>query len=286
MGFQKMAEVPPLYKDVGKKARDLLSKNFPDSMNLEVNNKQPLEVKFSTFQRSKGASSFELEASQNFITPYLNLPTKVTVFTDSLEKFHFEEQVENFLLDGSKHTYRLTSKGGAFENKFTTEYKRPLLAVTTGVNAAGGKTSANASAAVGKKEGFIGGAEADLSVDARQLTTSSLGASYVLKDFEVSGFIKNGKTRNYVLSVWSILPQINATFAAEVAYDGTQTSARAGLEKKLFPDVTGKIRWDNKNVVGLSFVTKINNSTELTFAEEIDFDNAKVSKVGFLLAFK
>ena len=210
----------------------------------------------------------------------------VTVFTDSLEKFHFEEQLENFLLPGTKYTYRLTSKGGAFENKFSTEYKRPLLAASTAVDSATGKTSANASAAVGKKEGFIAGGEANLSVDARQLTTSSFGASYVLKDFEVSGFVKNGKSRSYVLSMWSILPQISANFALELTYDGTAVAARAGLEKKLTPDVTGKLRWDNKNIVALSFVTKINSSTELTFAEEVDFENAKVSKIGFLLAFK
>ena len=281
-----MSDVPSLYKDVGKKARDLVSKNFPDSMNLEVNHSQPLEVKLNTFHRTKGSSTIEIEASHNFVAPYLNLPTKVTVFTDSLEKFHIEEQVENFLLPGNKFTYRLSAKAGNFENKVSTEYKRPLLALTNSVTVAG-KTNVNSSVAVGNKEGFVAGGEGELSVDAGQLTTSALGASYIRKDFEVSGFVKNGKGTSYILSLWSVLPQVGANFATEVTYDASHTvSARLALEKKLAPSVTGKLRWDNKNIVGLSFVSKLNDSTELTFAEELDFENAKVSKVGFTLAFK
>lgn len=281
-----MSEVPPLYKDIGKKARDLVSKNFPDSFNVEVNHSQPLDVKLSTFQRSKGASSFEVEASQNFNAPYLNLPTKVTVFTDSLEKFHIEEQVEDLLVPGSKLTYRLTSKDGAFENKFSSEYKRNFVSFSSSATLAG-KNTANASLAVGKKEGLVAGGEGELAVATRQLSSSAVGASYVLKDFEVSGFVKNGKSRTYVLSLWSVLPNVGATFATELTYDPASTvAARVALEKKIFPDVTGKVRWDNKNILSLSFVTKLNKSTELTFAEELDFENAKISKIGFTLAFK
>jgi len=280
-----MSGVPPLYKDFGKKSRDLLSKNFPDSFNVELNQIEPLSVKFSTFQRT-GRSSWELEESKEFRLPSLNLPTKVTVFTESFERFYIDEQVEDLLVPGTKFNFRSTYKGGAFENKFSTEYKRNLVAFSSAVTSAG-KTNAAASLAVGGKEGFQAGGEGELAVDTKQASASSVGAAFVDKNFEVFLTSKFGsKGTVHTASFWTALPQ-GANFASELVYDGTgKPSARVALEHALARNVTGKVRWDSKNHLALSVVTKLTGNVELTVAEEIDFESANVAKVGLSLTFK
>jgi len=280
-----MTGVPPLYKDFGKKSRDLLSKNFPDSFNVEVNQSEPLSVKFSTFQKA-GRSSFEIEESKEFRLPSLDLPGKVTVFTDSLEKFYIDEQVEDFLLPGTKFNVRSTYKGGAFENKLSTEYKRNLLTFTSAITSAS-KINAVISLSAGGKEGFQAGGEGDFAVESRQASASSLGFGFVDKSFEVLLSSKFGPKGNvYTGNFWTSLPQ-GANFASEIVYDGTgKPAARVALEHVLAKNITGKIRWDSKNRLGLSVVTKLANNIELTVAEEIDFEGANVAKVGFSLSFK
>jgi len=280
-----MSGVPPLYKDFGKKSRDLLSKNFPDSFNVEVNQSEPVSFKLSTSQRT-GRSSFELEESKEFRLPSLDLPSKVTVFTDSLEKFYVDDQVENLLLPGTKFNYRLTYKGGAFENKLSTEYKRNLVAFSSSVTSAA-KTNAAASLAVGGKDGFQAGGEGEFAVETKHASASSLGVAYVDRNFEVFLSSKFGpKGATYSGSFWTALPQ-GANFASELVYDGAgKPSARVALEHALARNITGKVRWDSQNLLGLSVVTKLGGNVELTVAEEIDFQSANVAKVGFSLTFK
>jgi len=280
-----MSGVPPLYKDFGKKSRDLLSKNFPDSFNVEVNQSEPLSVKFSTFQRA-GRSSFEIEESKEFKLPSLDLPCKVTVFTESLEKFYVDEQIENFLAPGTKFNVRSTYKAGALENKLSSEYKRNLVTFTSAVTVTN-KTNAAASLSVGGKEGFQAGGEGDFAFETKNASVSSLGVGFVDKGFEVLLTSKFGAKGNvYTGNFWAALPQ-GANFASEVVYDGTgKPTARVALEHALAKNITGKVRWDSKNRLGVSVVTKLANNVELTVAEEIDFDSANVAKVGFSLSFK
>jgi len=269
-----------------KKSRDLLTKNFPESFNVEINQNEPVSVKFSTFQRP-GRSSFEVEVSKEFRLPSLELPTKVTVFTESLDKFYIDEQVEDLLLPGTKWNFRSTYKGGAFENKFSTEYKRPLIAFNSALTSAG-KTNASVSLAVGGKEGFQAGGEGEFSGETRTASVSTLGVTYVDRNFEVLLSSKFGSkgANTYTGSFWTALPQ-GANFASEIGYDGTgKPSARVALEHALAKNITGKIRWDSKNRLGLSVVTKLAANVELTVAEEIDFEVANVSKVGVTLNFK
>ena len=278
-------DVPPLYKDFGKKSRDLLSKNFPDSINLELNQNEPLNVKLNTFSRT-GGSSFEVEASKEFKVPSLELPSKVTVFTESLDKYYVDGQVEHFLLPGSKLNFRTTVKGGQYENKLSTEYKRDFLSFSSSFNAAS-KTNAAASVAVGGKCGFLAGGEGELAVDTKQVTSSSLGLAYTSKNFEVLGASKFGsKGRIYTVSFWSSLPH-GVNFASELLYDAaTKPSARFVLERSLAENLTGKVRWDSKNRLAVSVITKLNPNLELTVAEEVDFEAANVAKVGLSLTFK
>ena len=278
-------DAPPLYKDYGKKSRDLLSKNFPDSINLELNQNEPLSVKLNTFSRA-GGSSFEVEASKQFKVPTLELPSKVTVFTESLDKYYVDGQLENLLLPGVKLNFRTTVKGGQYENKFSTEYKRDFLNFNSAFNAAA-KNTAAASVSIGGRCGFLSGADAELAVDTKQVNSSSLGLGYTTKNFEVFGSSKfGGKGRVYSVSFWSVLPH-GVTFASELVYDpASKPSARFALERSLADNLTGKVRWDSKNRLAVSLVTKLNAGLELTVAEEVDFEAANVAKVGVALTFK
>jgi len=280
-----MSEVPPLYKDFGKKSRDLLSKNFPDSINLELNHNEPLSVKLTTSSRASG-SSFEVEASKEFQLPSLGLPSKVTVFTEALDKYYIDGQVEHLLLPGTKLNFRTTLRGGQYENKLSSEYKRDFLSTSSSFNA-GAKNTATASVALGGRGGFLAGGEGELAVETKQVNSSSLGVGYVAKNFEVLGASKFGpKGRTYVVSLWSSLPH-GVNFASELVYDpAAKPTARFALERSLADNITGKLRWDSKNRLAVSVVTKLNPNLELTVAEEVDFEAANVAKVGLSLTFK
>ena len=280
-----MSDVPALYKDFGKKSRDLLSKNFPDSVNLEVSQNQPVNVKLTTNSRV-GGSTIEGEVSKEFKLPSLELPSKVTVFTESLSKYYVDGQVENLVLPGTKLNLRTTYKAGQYENKLSSEYKRDYLSVSSSFNAAA-KNTATASVAVGGKCGFIAGGDGELAVETKQVNSSSVAVGYISKNFEVLAASKlNPKSKVYTVNFWSALPS-GVNFASELLYDAsTKPSARFALERSLADNLTGKVRWDTKNRVAVSLVTKLNPNLELTVAEEVDFEAANVAKVGLSLTFK
>jgi len=244
-----------------------------------------VSLKLNTFSRA-GGSSFEVEASKEFKVPSLELPSKVTVFTESLDKYYVDGQIENLVLPGSKLNFRTTLKGGQYEHKLSSEYKRPLLAFSSSFNVAS-KTSAAASVSLGGKCGFLAGGDGELAVDSKHVTSSSLGVAYVSKNFEVLGASKVGsKGRSYTVNFWSSLPH-GVNFASELLYDGaTNPSARFVLERSLADNLSGKIRWDSKNHLAVSLITKLNSNLELTVAEEVDFEAGNVAKVGLSLTFK
>ena len=152
---------------------------------------------------------------------------------------------------------------------------------------AASKNTAAASVSIGGRCGFLSGGEAELAVDTKQVTSSSLGLGYTNKNFEVFGSSKfAGKGRVYSVSFWSVLPH-GVNFASELLYDpASKPTARFALERSLADNLTGKLRWDSKNRLAVSLVTKLNSNLELTVAEEVDFEAANVAKVGVSLTFK
>jgi len=140
----------------------------------------------------------------------------------------------------------------------------------------------------GNKEGVAVGADGEVAIDSKQLNNYSAGVSFLSKELELAALGKfAGKNKNFVFNVWYVVPNAGVNVAAELNYDGASTpSLKLGLERKLFQDVTGKLRWTNNNHVALSLVTKVNSATELTFAQEIDFATSSISKIGFTLSFK
>jgi len=282
-----MADVPALYKDLGKKSRDLLSKNFPDSFNFEVNQNCPVPWKFNTFQRAKG-SSFEFEASKELVVPVLNLPTKVTVFTESFDKIYVDGQVENFFLEGLKTNLRETIKrsSGSSEYKFSNEYKRALASSTFSITRSK-KSVANGSLVLGGSQGLLVGADTELSIDTKQVNSSALALGWISKDFEATAFTKFGGNRVITFNLWSNVGGSSTLFASEfnVEQGGTPTG-RFGLQKALTAVTTGKLRWDTRNKLALSVVTQLNPGLELTLAQEVDFQNGNVAQVGFSITFK
>jgi len=277
---------PPLYKDLGKKSRDLLSKNFPDSFDLELNTKGPVSFKLTSAQRA-GSSSFDIEASHECLAPGLQLPSKVVVFADSGEKYYLDAQIQNLFHPGTKFNFRTTSKKQALEHKLSSEYKRNMLTFTSALTVAGKKSVAS-SVVLGGAQGFVAGAEDDFSIDAKEISSGSLAVGYHSNDFEAFAFSKMSKTRQYTLSFWGKVPQCGSChFASEFNYDAAaKGQARFAFEKKLADGLTGKIRWDTKNKAALSLKAQVNPAVEVTFGEEVDFENGNVAKVGISLTFK
>jgi len=283
--------VPPLYKDLGKKSRDLLTKNFPDNFLVEVNESTPISWKLSTFHRA--SEHFEIETSKEFVLPGLDLPTKVTVFTDSFDKIYVDGQLDN--LFGLKVNVRDTYKRStnASEVKISTEIKRPHVASALSFTQAT-KSAANTSLVLGDgKNKFVGG-EAEFSLDNKTFNSSAVSLGHSCSHNEFTVFGKFGDNRVATLNWWSNFNHLVGvtgpeTFVgSEANFDlGSKAwTARFALQRALAPGTSGKVRWDSRNRFAFAVITQLTASVELTLAQEIDFNSGNIASVGFSLVFK
>jgi len=285
--------VPPLYKDIGKKSRDLLSKNFPDSFTFEINESQPVSWKLSTFHRA--SEHFELEASKEVVLPGLNLPTKVTVFTDSFDKIYVDGQVDNFFVPGLKVNVRETYKKSTNQNetKISTEFKRPHVSSTT-VFTRASKSSTNTSLVVGADSTKFVGTETEFSLDTNKFNSWAVAAGHSCNSCELTAFGKFSDNRVVTLNWWSNSNALCGCTGPET-YLGSEVNldigskawtAKFGVQRALAPGTSGKVRWDSRNRLALSLITQLRSGVELTLGQELDLSSGNVASVGISLAFK
>jgi len=275
---------PGLFADLGKRASDLLTKEFPSEKQenkIAWKGNPNAETNLETFFVQKKDGSI----LGTFIPKYFHREwgTTFTAEINTRKEVKVETVADNFLnVDGLKTTLTGYSKGAENYGEFCIEYKHDLATVSSSVDY--GKTvgpTLKASAVIGSQgialgaraEYFFGG-ESEL----RELTST---LSYSSGDFDIAGFgrivSESESERNEVGA--SYFHKINPDWqvGAEAVFDTAKLDAKPtltfGTQFLLHPDTTVKAKFDTIGKLGVSYQQKYNRNARFTLSSTVDISN-------------
>jgi len=260
-----------LYVDLGKKATDLLTKDFPDKTKVELNTRSPngLQFKVIATRNHDGSISGSIEPKYTFGKH----ATTVLANVDTGKTFKVEGTVEKF--PGIKATI-----AGLLDSeslKADLEWKHEHATVTTGLDLFSAKgTTASATAAV-HHEGFSLGASTEYFIGDRQEVRKLDGVlAYSTSDLQVTAFSRR----------WGGV--LGGTYFQKVS-DGTSVSAEIQFDLQK-SDVTPKLtfgashnldlqgtqvkgKFDTDGKLSLSYGQKLNNYLKFFVGANINTNN-------------
>jgi len=291
---------PVLFKDVGKRMKDLLTKDFPSE-------KQETKVEW----RGKTSNQVNVESNLTmnvdgsvvgkFIPSYKHRETgaNFTLDVSTKREIKAEIAVEDKPVEGLKTTLAANSRGEEYWGTFGLEFRHEIGNVTASVDYGEEKgATIKGSLLFGTvgADSFTVGADAEYLVgsDSNQLKTINSKASYASNEFDFGAFcrINNEKDINEV--GLSYFHRVNGDFfvGAEVAIDPSKAlenkpklvlASQYTLEK----DSVVKGKFDTNGQLGLSFTQKLNNNARIVLGSTVDTSNLSsksASKFGFTLA--
>jgi len=295
-----MSNKPSLFKDIGKRLKDLLTKDFPSE-------KQENKVEW----KGKTENSVTVESN-------LTVNSDGTVVGKILPSYKLEDYGTNFTLDlstkrdlklevavedkpvvGLKTTTAVNAKADEYWGSLGVEYKHEIGNFTASVDYGEekghllkgsllfGNNSSEQLTVGGDIEYLVGH-------DANQVKTINTKLAYASNEFDIAGFcrINNEKDTNEVGV--SYFHKVNQDFAvgSEIAIDPSKA-----LENKpklvlathylLNRDTAVKGKFDTSGQLGLSFSQKLNNNAKIVLASTINTNNLsskESSKFGFTLS--
>jgi len=271
---------PALYSDLGKKASDLLTKDFPDKSKFELKTKTANGVVQEVSLSKSG------ENITGVINPkYTFVKHGVTVgFTADTEKHtKFEVSVEQ-PLPGLKLTTIVDSKKyNAIQ--FDAEYRHDYVALNGSVDVLNTNgTEASLGAVVGY-EGFSVGMQAKYSGGA--VGTLNATAAYTTRDyvFALFGLFKNNRVG--VSYYHQVTPFASAGFDASFEIDKAQptpSKLTVGGSYLLDADTTVKGKLDTDGKLSLSYGQRLSKYARLVVATSLNINNPN-SKSGHSYGF-
>jgi hypothetical protein len=277
-----------LYADLGKKATDLLTKDFPDKTKVEVNARAANGLQFQTIatRNHDGSIVGSLQPKYTFVKQGVTVST--TIDTNRVAKV--EATVENSL-PGLKATVGGQSDTESFKADF--EYKHDLATITTGLDFFSPKGNTVAAAAVFNYEGFsLGGSTEYFIADKQEFRKADAVAAYSTPDLQLTAF---SKRKGEVLG-GSYYQRISATLgiAAEIGFDLRKADVTPkltfggtySLDAPSASTVKGKFDTDGK--LSLSYGQKLNSLARFTVGSTINTNNLGASgnhTIGFSVVF-
>ena len=266
---------PPLYKDFGKAANDLLTKDFPSGHKVQLESKASNGVTFVTSVSSgkDGKIDGTFEDKYRYDPRGVNFTGKFDV---GKQQFTTEVSVDS-LLDGLK----LTVNGEADLEKIkgSFEYGADKFNVTGAFQ----QKDLNASA-VFSYEKFLFGGALKYTFDGGNLNWGA-GLSYKGEDFNGTFRLEDEGQKasaNYN-------HKVNDDFDVAVQLDVTLQSMSPELSLasayKFDSDSTAKAKLDTEGKFGISYKQKLNSHVTLTLGSKIDLNglNAAGHSHGFQL---
>jgi len=260
---------PGLYGDIGKKATDLLNKEFPDKNKFELKTKTSNGVVQELSLTKSG------DALLGVINPkYTFVKQGVTVgFTADTDKnTKFEVSVER-LVPGLKLTTIVDSKKlNAIQ--FDGEYKHDYVALNGSVDVLNNEGTEASLAGVVGYEGFSVGLLSKYSRGA--LSAINGAAAYTTNDyvFTLSGFFKSNKIG--VSYFHRVTPYATAGFDASFDLDKQQASPSkltVGGSYQLDLDTTLKGKLDTDGKLSLSYAQRLNKYARLIVGTSLNINN-------------
>jgi len=281
----------PLFKDVGKRVTDLLTKEFPaEKQERKVDWKSTtasgtkLEVDVKTTEDRDGSKTVGTLKNTYFVKPY---DANVSVSLNTDKEFKSEVSFQDKFVRGLKTIFKLESQnkksGLEYYGVAEVEYKHELATAT--VAAEYGRASENAlkGSLVVVRQGVTVGCNAeylrtDVATDLKELKTS---VGYASGEFDVVAYGKvnqgrDKKSRTEVGASYFHLVNSGFKVGTEVKFDVTTKDAEKkptltfGSEYRWDKDTTLKAKYDTDGRLGLSYGLQINPQTKLLASAQID----------------
>jgi len=272
---------PGLFKDLGKRVTDLLTKEFPtEEKKVEwkgvTNNNVTIET--NLVQRGDGAIIGTITPSYKYKEYGLNLLAEINTKKD----VKLEASVENKLADGLKLTLTGESKG---DNTFATvgaEYRHEYATVNAAIDYGKPKGSLLKANTVFGQKGFALGLSAEYflgTTDQSELKTFNTTISYTSKDFDatVFGRLISDKDKNELGGTY--FHNINSALAVgtEVVFDTANADSKPklsfGANYKLNEETSIKGKFDTNGILGVSFGQRFNKNSKVIIGANIDTNN-------------
>lgn len=275
---------PVLFKDLGKRVNDLLTKEYPTSekkvewKGTTVNN---VTVDTNFVQKANGSVVGTITPSYKYKPYGLNLLAEVNTARD----LKVEATVENQLVDGLKLIATAESKGADTYATFSTEYKHPLATTTTyvdfGKNAG---TTIKGTSVFGSQGFFLGlsgeyfleNPEATKKDNKSALKNFQTTVAYATKEFDASVFgrLIADKDKNELGFTYFHNVNTDLSIGTEVVFDTANSNVKPkltlGSQYKLHDDTVVKAKFDTEGVLGFSYAQKFNKSSKLLIGASVN----------------
>jgi len=266
-----MACNPVKFGDLGKDAKDLLSKNFHFGV-----------IKLEGKTKSAGGTEFTSDGSHNLETGNvaggLESKFKHDLFTFT-EKWNTDNLIstnlvfEDKLVKGLKTDFDLkfAPSTGKKAAKINSAYKHEWFHSTHDLDLDFAGPTLHASAVTGYN-GVLVGAQASYDSGNSKLTTNSLSLAYHGGDFKIhTGMVDFSKYFG------SIYHKVNANLSAAVSLawsnDASAPTLTIGAQQALDADSFTKVKLDNNLRLGLSYVTKLRDGVQVTLSSLVNAKN-------------
>jgi hypothetical protein len=272
---------PGLFKDLGKRVSDLLTKEFPtDEKKVEwkgvTNNNVTIET--NLLQKGDGAIVGTITPSYKYKEYGLNVLAEINTKKD----VKLEASVENKLADGLKLTLTGESRGDTNFATVAAEYRHEYATVNGSIDYGKPKGSLVKANTVFGQKGFALGLSAEYflgTTDQSELKTFNTTIAYGSKDFDatVFGRLISEKDKNELGGTY--YHNINPTLAVgtEVVFDTANAESKPklsfGTNYKLNDDTSIKGRFDTNGILGVSFAQRFNKNSRAIIGANIDTNN-------------
>ncbi|RHY67444.1 hypothetical protein DYB30_002810, partial [Aphanomyces astaci] len=261
----------PLYKDVSKKATNVLNDDYDFSRKLKIKTKTANGVTFTTEGAMAANKSILAKLGASFVVPQIGGLTVSKLQVTTQGRVIVEADINNALVDNLKVTAKVedgSRKTNASQvTKLGLEYKQPTYTLTKEFDVTANTASVSALAVV---SGVTVGAHGAFNVNKSAVSDYGGALAYNGGDFQVT--VATKKSLKTINANFHHQFDANTIYAASIDYD-VQTAANAltlGGRYAVDKDTTylGKVNSDG--FVSLAVVQKVTPFLSLTTSAHID----------------
>jgi hypothetical protein len=281
----------PLFSNLGKGSKDLLSKGFPSTYKVEVTTSAENGVNFVTSAEKKQAKQADVIVGT--FQPKYKLTSRgleLTGTVDTDNQIKAELALEDLFVPGLKGTFKAQT-GANHDVEVAFEYKHEAATFTSAFvhNTVSAKTLLSTSATA-SRQAFTAGVESKYSLAPAQpgsLTTVTGALNYKAATHDLTAFVKSdagsatdGGEAPRLYSLGAHLhytPSKESSFASTLEYDLQKSTAKVtvGGSQKLDASTEVKAKYASDGRLGLGVAKQLTPVVKATLGTELNtFDLA------------
>jgi hypothetical protein len=276
---------PTLYKDLGKRASDLLTKDFP----AEENKFEWKGLALSALTVDATLTKTKDGSVVGTVTDTIKFPeygTNLTVESNTKKEFKVEAVNENKLAKNLKATLTAEVKNENFVTA-SAEYKHELFAFNGSADFGKNAGSTLKGGLVFAHNGWSFGASSEYLNGVKNFNTT-VAFSNGSADASVFGRMDLVKEKNEVGASYFHTVNSDLSVATEVVVDTNSDSKPKlvlGTQTKLNDDSSVKTKFDTNGIFNVAFSQKFNKNAKVLVGAQVDTNNFAKANIGWTFTF-